>query len=58
MFNTHEDAASQINGEIESLIRKLNRKSSVDEEYFTITRAIRELAAASASLVPPSTEEE
>lgn len=57
MSNTHEDAAIQINGEIVSLVRKLNRKSTVDDEYFTITRAIRELAAASASLVPPSTDE-
>jgi hypothetical protein len=57
MFNTHEDAASQINGEIERLVRSLRTTRDGTDDYFNICRSIRELAAASASLVPPSTEE-
>lgn len=57
MFNTHEDAASKINGEIESLVRQLDFKHGVDDEYLKTCHAIKELAAASAMLVPPSPDE-
>lgn len=57
MFNTHEDAASKINGEIEDLVRQLERKHTVDDEYLKICQVIKELAAASAMLVPPSPSE-
>lgn len=57
MFNTHAEAASKINGEIERLVRSLRTTRHGTDDYFNICRSIRELAAASASLVPPSTDE-